>query len=421
MTSQPPRNLSPEHLLTLYNITAEMNQSLDFDHALNNIIDAVMHVTRAQRGFLVLIDENTQTSSVIAARGVDGGSLTEDGYSTTIVNEVMRTRQSLLTNNAQFDSRYQPGQSIIIRGLRAILCAPLMVKERIIGALYVDTSMRAGTFTDADRDLLSAVAGQAAIALENARLYSVAVEKGRLDRELQMASEIQQSLLPRTMPDMRGYDVAASWQAAREVAGDFYDGFPLDDDHFAVVVADVSDKGAPAALFMAVARTMIRSHAHAGLDALETIARTNDLILKDADSGMFVTVYYSLFRRGGVSTHVNAGHNPPVLYRGSERRLELMPRGGRAIGWFPDNPLKAVDLTLRAGDTLVYYTDGITDAENRHGEAFGEERLMQVIAQHGNLSARELVAHIQQAVNDFTQGEPPFDDMTLLVVRCTGN
>ncbi len=420
MTNQPsPRNLSPEHLLTLYNITAVMNESLDFDDALNNIIDAVMHVTRAQRGFLISIDDESETTYVLAARGADGSALADEAYSTTIVNEVVRTRQSLLTNNAQFDSRYQVGQSIIIRGLRAILCAPLLVKDRVIGALYVDTSMRAGNFTEADRDLLSAVAGQAAIALENARLYSVAVEKGRLERELQMASEIQQSLLPRQMPNMAGYEVSASWHAAREVAGDFYDGFPLGEDKFAVVMADVSDKGAPAALFMAVARTMIRSHAHAGLDPFETMARTNDLILQDADSGMFVTVFYSLFNRDGSSRHINAGHNPPLLYRHRSRLAEFMPRGGRAVGWFPDNPLKEVDLTLDAGDVIVYYTDGITDAENPDGEAFGEVRLVEVVNQYSEESARSLLERIQEAVMTFAQGVTPFDDMTLMVVRRT--
>jgi len=420
MTTQPaPRNLSPEHLLTLYNITAVMNASLDFDDALNNIIDAVMHVTRAQRGFLIEINDESETTRVLAARGADGNALADEAYSTTIVNEVVRSRQSLLTNNAQFDSRYQVGQSIIVRGLRAILCAPLLVKDRVIGALYVDTSMRAGNFTEADRDLLSAVAGQAAIALENARLYSVAVEKGRLERELQMASEIQQSLLPRQMPNMSGYEVAASWQAAREVAGDFYDGFPLSNDQFAVVVADVSDKGAPAALFMAVARTMIRSHAHAGLDPFETMARTNDLILQDADSGMFVTVFYSLFNGDGTSRHINAGHNPPILYRQRSGQAEFMPRGGRAIGWFPNNPLKEVELTLTTGDVLVYYTDGVTDAENLSGEAFGEGRLMDVVMRHSHESARVLLERIQEAVIAFAQGVAPFDDMTVVVVRRT--
>ncbi|MCU0466436.1 MAG: SpoIIE family protein phosphatase, partial [Anaerolineae bacterium] len=339
---------------------------------------------------------------------------------TTITSEVVRSRQALLTNNAQFDERYQAGQSIILRGLRAILCAPMMVKDRLIGIIYVDTSMRKGNFTPADRDLMAAVAGQAAVALENARLYSLAVEQGRLMHELQMAREIQQSLLPQHMPTVSGYQMAAYWQAAREVAGDFYDVFALDAERFAVAIADVSDKGAPAAMFMAVARTMIRTLAHTGLSALQTVARTNDMILEDAESGMFVTVYYSVFERGGQSVHVNAGHNPIVIYRSAEKSAFLMPRGGRAIGWFPDNPLTMRELELVPGDLVIFYTDGLTEAENAIGDFFGEERLMKTVVENAHHSAEGVLSAILSAAAAFCGAVAPFDDQTIVVVRYDG-
>jgi len=326
----------------------------------------------------------------------------------------------LLTNNAQFDNRFQAGQSIIMRGLRAILCAPMLVQDRLVGVIYVDTSMRAGSFSNADRDLLSAVAGQAGIALENARLYSVAVEKGRLERELQMASEIQQGLLPHRMPVLQGYEIVASWEAAREVAGDFYDAFKLTEDSFGIVVADVSDKGAPAALFMAVARTMIRSNANAGLSPRDTISRTNDLILDDAESGMFVTVYHSHFYTGGRGVHVNAGHNPPLIYRHATGKSEYMPLGGRAVGWFPDNPLKEIEVFLEPGDVIFYYTDGLTEAQNIHDEFFGEERLARLVESVAHLSADDILNTILKEFRTFIEGVPPFDDVTLMVVRYLG-
>lgn len=395
-----------------------MNSSLDFNEALQNIIGAVMEATKAQRGYLLEYHEQTNDVSILVSGGESGSD--NEGYSTTITSEVVRSRQTLLTNNAQFDERYQPGQSIILRGLRAIVCAPLMVKDRLIGLIYVDTSMRRGNFTPEDRDLMAAVAGQAAIALENARLYSLAVEQGRLMRELQMAREIQQNLLPHTMPVLEGYQVAAHWQAAREVAGDFYDLFALDAERFAVVIADVSDKGAPAAMFMAVARTMIRTLAYTGLSPDQTIAQTNDLILEDAESGMFVTVYYSVFARGGSSVHVNAGHNPLVIYRANERHAFLMPRGGRAIGWFPDNPIKMLDLGLQPGDIAVFYTDGITEAENAIGDFFGEDRLMRAITQNAHLGAQGILDGILSAATAFCGAVAPFDDQTLVVVRYDG-
>ncbi len=423
MSDQPlVTNLSSDHLKTLYHITRTMNSSLEFDEALNNVIDAVMQVTKAERGVLMGVDEATGQLRMLVARGVSGEKLAqEEAYSTTIVNQVIATRQPLLTNNAMFDNRINPGQSIIMRGLRAILCAPMMVQDRLVGVIYVDTSMRAGNFTEHDRDLLSAVAGQAGIALENARLYSVAVEKGRLEHELKLARELQQGLLPRRLPQMPGYELAAVWQSAREMAGDFYDCFLLDADRMGIVVADVSDKGAASAMFMAVARSMIRSHAFAGMSPYETLSRTNDLILDDAESGMFVTVYYSIFQSDGLSIHINAGHNPPLLCRASTGETIYMPRGGRAIGWFPENPLREIQMQLQPGDVMVLYTDGLTDAENPRGENFGEERLAAAVLEAASLPAENILNHIIACVETFGEGVPPFDDLTLVVVRYTGS
>jgi serine phosphatase RsbU (regulator of sigma subunit) len=423
MATQPvPQNLSPQHLVTLYEISGVMNSSLEFDDALSNVINAIMQVTKAQRGFLMIADNDTNQLEVLVSHGIDGETIEQEGYSTTIVNQVVTTREPLLTNNAQFDTRFAPGQSIIMRGLRAILCAPMMVQNRLVGVVYVDTAMRSGNFTEADRDLLNAVAGQAGRAIENARLYRVAVIKGRLERELQMASEIQRGLLPHRLPDVPGYEVAPHWQAAREVAGDFYDAFKLDDNTFGTVIADVSDKGAPAALFMAVARTLIRSHANAGLGASETIGRTNNQILDDAESGgMFVTVYHSLFNVAGQSIHVNAGHNPPVVYRRATHEAIFMPTGGRAVGWFPDIPLEEIQLQLQPGDVIVYYTDGLTEAENPQGDFYGEDRLaaaiLEIAADH---SAKEILQHIIASVDAFCDGALPFDDLTMMIVRYTG-
>jgi sigma-B regulation protein RsbU (phosphoserine phosphatase) len=329
-------------------------------------------------------------------------------------------RAPLLTNNAMFDDRYTPGQSIIARGLRAIMCAPMLVKQRLVGVVYVDTSMRSGNFSEADRDLLNAVAGQAGIAIENARLYRVAVEKGRIERELQMGREMQQALMPNQMPLFAGYDLAATWRAAREMAGDFYDVFHLSDDRLGVVIADVSDKGAAAALFMAVSRSFIRSYAHAGLSPVDTLRAANDLILDDARSGMFVTVYHSVFNRNGNCYNVNAGHNPPLLYRRAANQVAYLPRGGRAIGWFADNPVKETVLRLLPGDLLVYYTDGLTEAQNAHGDFYGEDRLAAMVLKMAEQPAVNVRDAIVRDVESFCAGIPLLDDLTLVVVRYIG-
>ena len=413
--------LSSEHLYTLYEITRAMNSTLDFDEVLNMAMDSVMQVTKAERGVLMIAHEESGELQIRVARNLSGDILEkEDAYSTTIVRQVVEERAPLLTNNAMFDDRYTPGQSIIMRGLRAILCAPMLVKERLVGVVYVDTAMRTGNFSEADRDLLNAVAGQAGIAIENARLYGVAVEKGRIERELQMGREMQRSLMPVQMPPMPGYDLAATWEAARELAGDFYDAFRLDDDRLGVVIADVSDKGAAAALFMAVSRSFIRSYAHAGLSPTDTLRAANDLIVHDAHNGMFVTVYHSVFQRNGHCYNVNAGHNPPLLYQRRANRVEFLPKGGRAIGWFENNPVKETLLDLQPGDTIVYYTDGLTEAQNAQGDYYGEERLAQLVLATAGKSAAQVRDYIVRDVETFCAGVPLFDDLTLIVVRYTG-
>ncbi|MEM9955693.1 MAG: GAF domain-containing SpoIIE family protein phosphatase [Chloroflexota bacterium] len=416
-----PDNLKPEHLVALYQVSTWINSTLDFDDALDNAMTAIMEVTKAQRGFLMSIDEDTGDMQVLVAQAKEGQKVEPEEYSTTIVGEVVKTRKPLLTNNAQFDERFSAGQSIIMRGLRAILAAPMLVQDRLIGVVYVDTSMKAGVFRPDDLSLLQAVSGLAARAIENARLYAVALEKGRLEHELSMAHDIQQNLLPPSMPASPKYDIAPYWEAAREVAGDFYDAFTLEDGSIGTVMADVSDKGAPAALFMAVARTLLRSHAHAGMTPIETMSRTNDLLLQDAEnSGMFVTMYYSRFDASGYSQHVNGGHNPPILYKHSTGEVNLLPIGGRALGWFPNNPFKELTINLDPGDAIVYYTDGLTEAENPRAEPYGEERLMSVVAQIGDKTSAELMDMILDDVEKFAEGNPPFDDMTMLVVRYNG-
>lgn len=422
MTEHPTLNrFSAEHLRALLEIAHTLNSSLDFDEVLNRAMNSVMRITQAERGVLMIADGGTDALEIRVARGLDSAELDEaQAYSRTIVNQVIATRETLLTNNAMFDSRYQPGESIIVRGLRAILCAPMVVKDRLIGLVYVDSSMRTGVFSEADRDLLTAVAAQAGIAIENARLYAVAVEKGRLERELQMAREIQESLLPRQLPRLAGWDISAVWHAAREMAGDFYDTFALADGALGVVVADVSDKGAPAALFMAAARSFIRGQAFAGHSPLGTLSLANDLMAEDADSGMFVTACYSVFYPDGRCVSVNAGHNPPLLYRRAEHAVSALPPGGRALGWFKANPLRETGVDLKPGDMLVCFTDGLVEAENGAGAAYGLARAERALLASAGEPAAAVLESVIADVEAFCAGRPLLDDLTVVVVRFEG-
>ena len=171
---------------------------------------------------------------------------------------------------------------------------------------------------------------------------------------------------------------------------------------------------------MAVPRSFIRSYAYAGLAPVDVLSQTNDLIVEDSDSGMFVTAYYSVFEPGGRCLNVNAGHNPPAVYRHRHRQIEFLPRGGRAIGWFKDNPLQIWPVDLEAGDVLVYFTDGLTEAQNNDGDEYGIERLQQVIRIAADGTAAQIRDTILADVNRFCAGAALYDDLTLVVVRFTG-
>lgn len=419
--SQPVSN--PEHLATLYEITRELNSSLELDTVLENIMDRVIEVTGAERGFLMLRNEISGELEFRVARGLDRSDLSSPEFqvSTSILRKVEQTREPLLTDNAQFDDRFTRGESIMILGLRSILCVPISIKRRFIGLVYVDNRLHAGLFNEGHRDLLAAFASQAAIAIDNARLYEVAVEKGRMEKELQMAKEIQRGWLPQNLPDIPGYELAGDWRSAREVAGDFYDCFELRDGDWGLVIADVSDKGAPAALFMAVSRSLIRSAALMHDDPAAALRQTNLNILNDTESGMFVTVYYTILHPGGRITGLNAGHNLPLLVRASDGSHEFLPRGGRPLGWFEELPVAPVTYQLQPGDVLVYYTDGLTEAENTAGEAYGEQRLAEVVTAVADHPADVILRAITASALKFMGSAPPFDDMTLFVVRYTGS
>ncbi|NIO68862.1 MAG: GAF domain-containing protein, partial [Anaerolineae bacterium] len=238
MTITNPSQPSSDRLALLYRLSQTFNSSLDLDEVLNRVMDEVIAATRAERGFVMLREADGRLIFRVA-RGMDRETIDDPQFqiSRSVVERVAREGQPILTSDAQRDARFSMRQSVQSLGLRSILCVPLKIKEEVSGVVYVDNRLKIGIFTQADLELLSAIASSAAIAIENARLYQVAVEKGRMERELQVAREVQASLLPRETPQVPGWEFVARWQPAREVAGDYYDFIPLDGEQLGLVIA----------------------------------------------------------------------------------------------------------------------------------------------------------------------------------------
>jgi sigma-B regulation protein RsbU (phosphoserine phosphatase) len=388
---------------------------------LNRVMDEVIAVTHAERGF-VMLHESERRLVFRVARGMDQSTIDDPQFqiSRSVVERVAREGQPVLTSDAQSDERFSMRQSVMDLGLRSILCLPLTIRHNILGVVYVDNRLQAGIFTQADLDLLSAIASSAAIAIENARLYQMAVEKGRMERELQMAHEIQAGLLPGETPQVSGWEFVARWQPAREVAGDYYDFIPLDPGggQLGLVIADVSDKGMPAALFMALTRSVVRASVGHASSSADGIAHANRLICADATGGMFVTLFYALLNpETGEMTYVNAGHNSPLLYRADQDQLTELTRTGMALGVMEDSSFEQRTVRLNAGDFVFLYTDGVTEAIDTQKREFGEERLQRVILDKRHAPAAEIVAGLEQALREFVGASSPLDDITIVAAK----
>ncbi len=420
MSTANPAQPSSERLALLYRLSQTFNSSLDLDEVLNRVMDEVIAVTGAERGFVTLREAD---GGLVfrAARGMDQKTIDDPQFqiSRSVVERVAREGEPILTSDAQSDDRFSMRRSVMVLGLRSILCVALRIKDHISGVVYVDNRLQTGIFSQADLELLTAIASSAAIAIENARLYQVAVEKGRMERELQMAREVQASLLPRETPDVPGWEFAARWQPAREVAGDYYDFVLLGEGQVGLVIADVSDKGMPAALFMALTRSMVRASVGRASSPADGISHANRLICADATRGMFVTLFYALLNSvTGEITYVNAGHNPPLLYRADQDQLTKLTRTGMALGVIADSPFEERTLHLNPGDFILLYTDGVTDATDAHEHDFGIERLERVALDYRGAPAEGIVAALEQAVGDFAGSTAPFDDMAIVVAKC---
>jgi sigma-B regulation protein RsbU (phosphoserine phosphatase) len=272
-----------------------------------------------------------------------------------------------------------------------------------------------------------------------------ATERERHLRELEIAHEIQQSFLPHTFPQVPGIEIAAVMHPAREVGGDFYDVIPLSRERVGVLVADVSGKGVPSALYMALARTLLRAHSLSArprylsdalesaqvrqlmrtgslgaLAALGAVGLTNDyLMAHHAQPCMFFTLFYGVYDpQSCLLTYVNAGHNPPLLHSSPTGDQDWLPPTDIAIGLISSRPFEAQERRLSPGDVLVLYTDGVTETFNAKHEMFGEERLTEAVRDRALAPAQELVEAIKTEVTAFAGGVPQSDDITLLVLRC---
>ncbi len=295
---------------------------------------------------------------------------------------------------------------------------PLIARGRLVGAMIVGRAeANAMRFSSRRLNILNGIAQQAATAVVNNQLYRESAERLRLQQELDVAQKIQTSFLPDKEPNIPGCSVASFWQAARQVSGDFYDFLPLSGGRWGIAIADVADKGVPAALFMALSRTILRTVAFTRSDPAQVLMRTNEIIGKEARSDLFVTIFYGVWEPATERfIYANAGHNPPLLMRPNGRFNEL-PGHGIALGVLPEIEMDSYAVHLRPGETIILYTDGVTEALNEDYDEFGMQRLRVAASGAARLNAPGIVGRITDSIRDHAGDSPQFDDITLIVMK----
>ena len=408
----------------LLQVAEAVNNLIDLNEILDTIVRLVPMLVGAQSAIILIWDE---------ARGVflpgPSHGVSEMGRGLLATLELDREEFAMLaqqgprvlTPTATYYTIDLPHWLKKVLGQRQAKAFPLNARGQMVGMMVVALSDKNGRSLSPRRlNILNGIAHQAATAVVNNHLYQEAAERQRLEQELNVAREIQSSLIPHHAPDIPGCSVAAYWQAARQVSGDFYDFLPLPDGRWGIVIADVADKGVPAALFMALSRTILRTVAFSGTDPARVLMRVNELIGNDSQTDLFVTMFYAIWQpSSGELVYANGGHNPPLLLSRNGEYKELHGNG-MALGVLPQIKVDPVTVTLHPHDTAIFYTDGVTEAINEDYDEFGLERLLIAATSAKKGDAQKVVQAITQGITHHAGDTPQFDDITLVVLKRKG-
>ncbi len=298
-----------------------------------------------------------------------------------------------------------------------LMAVPLSIKNDMFGVMLVEEAENGRRFRTRRLEIIHGIAQQAALAIQNDLLQQEMVSRERLETEAQLARQIQQTFIPSSLPTHPSWQLAARWRTARQVGGDFYDVIELPNGKLGLFIADVADKGMPAALFMALTRTLMRAAVNETNSPAEVLSRVNEQLLPDTQQGMFVTaVYGELDVERGEFTFVNAGHNPPFWMK-ANGEVEKLTRTAVALGVMEQHAMKQRTISLGMDDLLLLYTDGVTESFSPAGELFGEERLVNALKIYPAQNAEEALEIVEAHLNEFSDPLPPGDDLTMLAVR----
>ncbi len=428
----------------LERIGAALHDAFNLDEVLKMIMSCVMASSQAKAGAIFLLSDDKKELTVDVVEGLfpplhrtidktaTKAKYIMEKFKTDrikvgegVIGEVAATGRSILIKFACQDPR-TPEISADFLQVKTMVVAPLKVRDEVLGVIALVNKENDERFSEVDDSLLHALGNQAAISINNAKLYQALSEKERLERELQIARDIQGFLFPKEAPRIEGFALASLARPATEVGGDYYDYIEVSRDEWGLVIADVSGKGVPGALVMAMVRSTLRAEAVGKSSAAQVLSRVNKSMYGDIKDDMFVSLFYIVLNvKKRTLNYARAGHDPSLLFRGKEKRVELLDKGGIALGLdegaFLDETLEQGEVELNSGDTLVLYTDGITEAMNSKNEEFGFPRLREIVRQGSLLDTERkvsaLVESVDREITKFAGGAPQRDDITMVALE----
>jgi phosphoserine phosphatase RsbU/P len=417
-TSAKSKQGQIKRLEALINASKILNTTLDLEKLLALILDLATKNLKAARGTIYLIDQDRKE---LWSKVLKGKDLVEIRLpiGTGISGHVAKTGKTINLKDAWKDKRFFSGFDLRTGfQTRTMLCMPMRDrKSKIIGVFQI-LNKHDGVFTKDDENFLEAFSVHAALAIENARMHQDIVEKERIEKELEIAGNIQRRLLPKQLPALPGYEIDAVARPSKNVGGDYYDILLLSAGKYAFVIADVSGKGVPAALLVSTLHASLHAYIDGATNLAQLVKRLNIVVHGNTEAERFITLFMAILDPAdGSVTFVNAGHNFPFLLRTQQSSIQPLFSTGLPLGMFDGVEYQQETVKLDPSDYLVMYTDGVTEAMNRSMDEYGEKRLRQVMIGSSDKSASGLLAGIVADVEVFVSGEPQSDDLTMLVLK----
>ena len=400
-------------------VSEKVISSPDIDEVLSSIIEGSTELMRAERGSIMILDDEARELRIRAAKGISQSRINRVRIKMgqSISGYVAQKGIPIVIGDIETDSLFARRNREGYLS-RSAVCVPMKVKGKVIGVLNMSDRKGGDTFTEADLPLASLIANQAAVAIENARLFQHYLEAERIRRDLELAGDIQRDFLPNEPPKIAGLDIAALNLPSQHIGGDYYDFFELPEGNLAVTVADVSGHGIGSALLMAALRTALHTHAYTTFNTAEVLHGLNSFLMEDKKNDSFVTVFMGVFStKDRAFTYSNAGHDYPICYVASEDKFiefesTSLPLGVFSGIDFPEGP----PVQLAPGDVLALFTDGLVDTGVEQGNAFGRQRIKDTLREKQNTSAQEILNSIVTSVQSYCSLEA-CDDITLIVMK----